>query len=171
LRHFVCKASKLKNIFISLVAYSPAQTPVLKVKINLESAANKFLSIGVRNILKYKTFAFATLILWLLVSWSGAHGHMCFDGQEPPVTVHMEILTDHPEHDSSENHVDANVELSQLLIVKLHKIDLPLLTTALLLLNLFFKTSATPVSFFPRAFISSIVGLRPPLRAPPVFPA
>lgn len=115
--------------------------------------------------------ALMALAIWLLASWSGAHGHLCFDGQEPPVTVHMELLGDHPEHGDNERHVDADLDVSQLLIVKLVKIDLPLLMVAALLLVLLFKQSSTLTVFYFRIFSSRLIGFRPPLRAPPALPA
>jgi hypothetical protein len=125
----------------------------------------------VQSILNHKTLAFVALTIWLITSWSGAHGHMCFDGQEPPVTVHMELMSDHPEHDVSEKHVDTNIDLSPLLTIKLFKIDLHFLITAVLLLIVPAKKSVISVSFYSPVFSSYVTGLRPPLRAPPAFPA
>jgi len=125
----------------------------------------------VRSILRHKTFAFAALIIWLIASWSGAHGHLCFDGQEPPVTVHMHALGDHPEHDSNEKHVDADVELGQLMLAKLSKIDLPLLIAAALLLAVLFEKITIVTPRYSHAHSARRAGLRPPLRAPPALPA
>lgn len=123
------------------------------------------------SILKYKTLAFATLIIWLLAGWSGLHSHMCFDGQEPPVTVHVHNPGDHADHDISEQHVDADLDLSQPLLIKLVKIDLPLLiAVALLLAALFEKVSVTRPSYSLN-YTSRRSGIRPPLRAPPSLPA
>ena len=124
-----------------------------------------------RRILHHKALVFLALVIWLIASWSGAHGHLCFDGQEPPMTVHMDALSEHLQHDSSEQHVDADVDLSQFLIVKIVKVDLPWLIAAALLLVLFFKQPASFVTFYVRVFSSRLIGLRPPLRAPPAIPA
>jgi len=125
----------------------------------------------VHSILKYKTLAFATLIIWLLAGWSGLHSHMCFDGQEPPVTVHVHNPGDHADHDISEQHVDADLDLSQPLLIKLVKIDLSLLiAVALLLAALFEKVSLTLPSYSFN-YASRRNGVRPPLRAPPSLPA
>lgn len=124
-----------------------------------------------RRILHHKALVFLALVIWLIASWSGAHGHLCFDGQEPPMTVHMDALSEHLQHDSSEQHVDADVDLSQFLIVKLVKVDLPWLIAAALLLVLFFKQPANFVTFYVRVFSSRLIGLLPPLRAPPAIPA
>lgn len=111
------------------------------------------------------------LAIWLVTSMSGAHGHLCFDGQEPPLTVHMEMLGNHPEHDINEKHVDADVDLNQFFLTKLVKIDLPFLIAGALFLVLLFRQPIHFVSFYSRVFSSRLIGLRPPLRAPPVFPA
>jgi hypothetical protein len=130
-----------------------------------------FLSIPVQNILNHNILVFMALAVWLITNWSGAHGHMCFDGQEPSLTVHMELMSDHPEHDASEKHVDANVDLSQLLIIKFIKIDLPFLITTLLLFLVLLENSSVLIAFYSRVFSSHVTGLRPPLRAPPALPA
>lgn len=125
-----------------------------------------------KNLLHYKTFAFVALTVWLLVSFSGAHGHLCFDGQEPPVSVHMDMLGEHTEHAADEQHVDADVDLlSQPLLAKLTKIDLPLLLAAALLLAVLFEKTFFAVSNYSHTYSSRRAGLRPPLRAPPFFPA
>ncbi len=129
-----------------------------------------FPGIRVQNILNHKTIVFMALAIWLITSWSGAHRHICFDGQEPPVTVHMELIGDHPEHDANEKHVDANFDLNQLLIIKLVKIDLPFLIATVLLLIVLLKECVTFTSFYSRVFSSHLIGLRPPLRAPPAVP-
>ncbi len=124
-----------------------------------------------QNILHHKTLAFVALIIWLIASWSGAHGHLCFDGQEPPVSVHMHALGEHPDHTTDEQHVDADVDLSQPFLAKLTKIDLPLLIAAALLLAVLFEKISLVVSRYSRIYSSRLAGLRPPLRAPPIFPA
>jgi hypothetical protein len=58
---------------------------------------------------------FAALVMWLLTGWAGARGHFCFDGNEPPMSVHMELVGDHPEHSSADVHMDVDVDLWQLM--------------------------------------------------------
>jgi hypothetical protein len=144
---------------------------VLAEPMHLESVCISTSSIFVQSILRYKTFAFAALIIWLIAGWSGAHGHLCFDGQEPPVTVHMHTLGEHTDHAAAEQHVDADVDLSQPLLAKLTKIDLPLVLAAALLLAVLLEKTAFIVSHYSHIYASRRAGLRPPLRAPPVFPA
>lgn len=124
-----------------------------------------------QNILRHKTIAFVALIIWLIAGWSGAHGHLCFDGQEPPVSVHMEMMGEHADHHAAdEQHVDADIDLSQPLLAKLSKIDLPLLIAAALLLTVWFEKTLVTISLYSQSYSSRREGLRPPLRAPPVFP-
>jgi hypothetical protein len=124
-----------------------------------------------QNLLRHKTIAFVALIIWLIAGWSGAHGHLCFDGQEPPISIHMDTLGEHPDHAADEQHVDANVDLSQPLLAKLTKIDLPLLLAAALLFAVMFEKTSFVVSNYSPTYSSRRTGLRPPLRAPPVLPA
>lgn len=124
-----------------------------------------------RAILRYKTFAFAALILWLLASGSGVHGHLCFDGQEPPLSVHMDMLGDHAGHHAEENHKDADLNPGQLLLAKLLKLDLPCIIIAALLLAVLLFNSAVFASRYTPFYTYSHNGLRPPVRAPPFFPA
>ncbi|WP_323813563.1 hypothetical protein [Cellvibrio sp. NN19] len=113
-------------------------------------------------------FAFMAFALWLLGSWLGAHGHFCFDGQEPPVSVHMHGLSDHPEHHADEEHQDADVDWMQSAIAKLSKLDLGLILFAVIALFLVQpprQISSTPYfTLVPthRPFA------RPQLRAPPL---
>jgi hypothetical protein len=120
-------------------------------------------------ILRHKTLACLALVIWLITSWSGAHGHLCFDGQEPPISVHMHTLGEHTDHAIDEQHVDADIDLSQPLLAKLTKIDLPLLLAAALLFAVLFEKTSFVVSHYSHAYSSRRAGLRPPLRAPPAL--
>jgi len=120
----------------------------------------------------YKTFVLLTLLLWLMTSWTGVHGHYCFDGQEPPISIHLDNIDTHEEHDADSAHVDMDIDLSQSVVAKLLKFDA---TLALLLVAMFvFLVLPRSAFFFPAsqtAHPRRIVGLRPPPRAPPVTPA
>ena len=124
-----------------------------------------------QRILNYKTLTFATLLVWLLAGWSGAHGHICFDGQEPPISVHLYSPGEHADHNSSQNHLDADVDLGQLAPAKPVKIDLPLLLAAAFLLVFLFSNPTQICISYARIIPARIPGIRPPLRAPPAFPA
>ena len=114
-------------------------------------------------------FAFIALTLWLLSNWAGAHGHFCFDGQEPPISVHMHLDGHEPHsHHPDEVHQDADIELTQSVLAKLSKIDLGLILLAALALALLILPTPLFTSAY-RAFYPSIsLHWRPLLRAPPV---
>lgn len=118
-----------------------------------------------------KTLVYASLLFWLLASISGMHGHYCFDGQEPPVSVHLEVMAEHAEHHEDERHVDADVDLFKLVFAKIVKIDVPLLLTALVFLLTLSTHQQIFFSRYSRHYSRRVIGLRPPLRAPPVLPA
>lgn len=114
-------------------------------------------------------FAFIALALWLLSNWAGAHGHFCFDGKEPPISVHMH-LDGHEAHDHhpDEAHQDADIELTQSVLAKLSKIDLGLILFAALALALLILPTALFIGAY-RAFYPRIaLHWRPLLRAPPL---
>lgn len=113
-------------------------------------------------------FAFVAFVLWLLGSWLGAHGHFCFDGQEPPVSVHMHMLGDHPEHHADEDHQDADVDLLQSAIAKLTKLDQSLILLAVVALLLVFQRTPVLVSHYSAFVPTHIPFARPLSRAPPL---
>ncbi len=121
----------------------------------------------VKNLFCRKTFVYASLLFWLLASIGGMHGHYCFDGQEPPVSVHLEVMPEHPEHHDQEHHVDADVDLLTLVFAKLVKFDVPLLLTALLFLLALSRQQPGFFSRYSHHYSRRVIGLRPPLRAPP----
>lgn len=123
------------------------------------------------RILNYKILAFASVLIWLLASWSGAHGHFCFDGQEPPVSIHMHVPSEYSDHNSDQNHLDADVDIGQLAPAKSLKLELPLLLAAAFLLVVFFYKAVQLPTHYLRFIPAPAADLRPPLRAPPAIPA
>ena len=118
-------------------------------------------------------------VLWLLtialfaVRIAGGHLHLCMDGQEPPVSLHMEAVTEHHGAlDSEQGHLDRDVEVSasMLLIKKLAGFDeLPVaLLGALLLVGLLpvIKRLAPASAFYVPVFATPFA-LPPPPRGPP----
>lgn len=111
----------------------------------------------------------AALIL-VLALVGNINSHYCFDGQEPPVTVHFENINGHPGHESQDQkHSDVDREvLSDILLTKLPDQDQPLFLSALLFLFVFVAPSrqqTSPDNVSPYWQIPT--SLRPPLRAPP----
>jgi hypothetical protein len=121
--------------------------------------------------LRYKYWALLSTLLWLMASWAGVHGHYCFDGQEPPISIHLDNIDTHVGHDADSAHVDMDIDLSQSVVAKLLKFDA---TLALLLVAIFvllvLPQAPFSVSFSKACHPRRIVGLRPPPRAPPVTP-
>lgn len=127
----------------------------------------------------YKLLAFAALFFWLITGLNGAHGHFCFDGQEPPVSLHLGVASDHQEHVHEDlheqsalqqQHMDMDVDFSQNLVIKFFKFDLPILLLAALVLLICLlpvRVSVTYQLIILRRFFT----FHPPLRAPPYIPA
>ena len=113
-------------------------------------------------------FAFAALILWLLASWGGAYGHLCFDGKEPPISVHLQLLhMDEAGHHPDEVHQDLDVELLNSAVAKNGKTDIGPIIFAALLLILCFHPQRIFAGTHVSLLLSSPLHERPPLRAPP----
>jgi hypothetical protein len=112
-----------------------------------------------------------TLIVWLCAIWGGLHGHFCFDGQDPAISIHMDLLAGHPEHhhDDQSAHVDTDADLVESFLFKLTKLELP----AALATLLFLLFAIIGRQFFSHTYSQTPrqknTSLRPPLRAPPVF--
>jgi hypothetical protein len=118
-----------------------------------------------------KIFVLLTLLLWLMTSWAGVHGHFCFDGQEPPISLHVDVMGGHEVHTADESHQDIDAEVSQSVLAKLLKFDppLPILLAAIFIL---LAITRTPLFFFytDAPTPHRHAGIRPPLRAPPATP-
>lgn len=117
---------------------------------------------------------FAVLLLCsvlLVLRVGGSHWHLCFDGQEPPVSVHVvDSSFEHSGSGLSQQHHDQNVEVGLASIVKHSStdFDLPLLMIAVILL-----WAVMPLLVLPRArrtlapVFPDLSLLLPPLRGPP----
>jgi hypothetical protein len=117
---------------------------------------------------RYKSIAFIALVLWLLGNWLGTHGHFCFDGQEPMVSVHVHLDQGEHDHHDDEVHQDADLDLSQLAPAKVNKVDLGLILLATLSLLLVIVPCLLFNSIYRCSFPSFGFYYRPPLRAPPL---
>lgn len=124
-----------------------------------------------------RTFRHQNLLLTLLLGIAllmthgvGGHLHLCFDGQEPAVSMHA-ADGDHAEHQSISGHNDQNIELSSVVIAKLWSQSLD--SAALLFVVtalLFFALPNLPRTPFGISFAlgASPKFLHPPLRGPPL---
>lgn len=109
----------------------------------------------------------------LLAGVGGVHLHLCLDGSEPPVSLHVmdsDILHAEPLADPQHRDVDLNVAGEA--IVKLKKIaaDLPFLFVAtLFLLGVLAFSRLVPACYRLPIVASAQHFLRPPLRGPPLL--
>ncbi len=109
----------------------------------------------------------------LVVRVGGAHLHLCFDGGEPPASLH---LMDHGLHHGAPGmdagHQDADMAVAGEVLVKLAELDLdlPVLLLAALLVWSVLQAPRQPVPGYrnPFAFYAART-LRPPLRGPPLL--
>lgn len=107
----------------------------------------------------------------LLARVGGAHLHLCFDGSEPPASLHFNEVNHQAEHHTDSAHDDLDVSAVGDTITKsgLLNLDLPALLFVVLLLSL--TTAQGRLAFAPRrqAGVAVPPFLRPPLRGPPAF--
>jgi hypothetical protein len=114
-------------------------------------------------------------IAWLFAAMTNAHGHVhyCFDGQEPPASVHLVDSTqhehEHPGHDSSESgHEDLDVDLPNQALGKACKHDAPAILPVLAwTAGVHAPVGAAPIPWDEAPQISDPPYHRPPSRAPP----
>ena len=115
---------------------------------------------------------FLILVVAVLVTrLGGVHLHLCFDGQEPPATIHVNDSDAHDDaHHVDEHHTDQDVEMFEAVLAKSKgSVDLPLLLGACLLLLLLHPAGGHwPRDAFYRVFQPPPHALRPPLRGPPL---
>ena len=98
----------------------------------------------------------------------GVHGHFCFDGQEPPVSVHVHMDAHSPhDHHPDEVHQDADVDLLQLVIAKISKIELGFLLLMVVSLLIATHRQRVFIPLYSRLVPSTCPFAHPPLRAPP----
>jgi len=109
------------------------------------------------------------LLVLLCLRVGGAVSHYCFDGLEPPVTIHFDNLNGHIDHDGELGHTDVEKQvLSDNLISKLFELDSVLLITAMFLLALLSQSRGQEYLHRVIEQTSHVNKYRPPLRAPPL---
>lgn len=113
------------------------------------------------------------LVMLLVVRVGGAHLHLCFDGGEPPISLH---LMDHGLHHGAPGmdagHQDADVAVADDALAKFAKLglDLPVLLLAALLVWSLLQAPRQPAPGYRNpVFFSAAHSLRPPLRGPPLL--
>jgi hypothetical protein len=112
-----------------------------------------------------------TLLAFVFARLAGAHLHLCFDGSEPPLTVHMADSGEIGHHaGAAQTHEDVDVDpIDDVVAKSAVKVDLPVLAFMLAGIVLLL----TPLRSLPHAWrkipapYSPPRYIRPLLRAPP----
>ncbi|RYY75435.1 MAG: hypothetical protein EOO52_08530 [Gammaproteobacteria bacterium] len=87
------------------------------------------------------------------------------------MSVHVDAIDGHTEHEESEEHRDIDVDMSPSLIIKYFKVDLPLLAMLALIITICGLSKKTFLARYSSFKPQRVSGLHPPLRAPPASPA
>lgn len=116
-------------------------------------------------------YAIALLCLLLIAARvSGAHWHLCFDGSEPPQTMHVGDIDLHTDH-IADQHQDVDLKLVGEALAKNfgNGLDAPLLLAGFILLWLFqFPRRSSPFTHHRDiSFIPDVFPRHAPPRAPP----
>jgi len=111
--------------------------------------------------------AFLLVVALFYAPMSGAANHYCFDGMEPPVSIHFDNLTGHDGHDDEKGHVDLEKLLLDDNLVGKFSDLVALPETGTVVEQAHYEpASLLPVSDFIPVH-SYCWQLNPPLRAPP----
>lgn len=120
-----------------------------------------------------RTIAYLILLLsvtLLITRIAGTHLHLCFDGMEPPVSLHV---LDVDSHDvTTAAHDDRNVELPGAALAKVSSwmVDALFLIAAFSCLLLLSDSRRHPLPIIRLTpFLESVRLLRPPLRGSPAL--
>lgn len=103
-----------------------------------------------------------------------AHLHLCLDGTEQPVTLHVaDVPTHHGEQNGITGHQDQDLDFSSPLLIKkgggsLDDATIAVLGAYVLAFVLPAIETVTPEFDFSTAALVSVFDLRPPLRGPPL---
>lgn len=106
----------------------------------------------------------------LITRLGGAHLHLCLDGSEPPISLHVADSGEHHPGETAAPHDDQDLGLGADLLVKkpVGGFDLTALAFALaFLLFIAFRAPGIPPAPYTLPFRSARTRLRPPLRGPP----
>ncbi len=106
----------------------------------------------------------------LLLQVAGVHLHLCFDGQEPPVTVHL--LDSGPNHvpgTTASDHQDRDVDRGSASFIKkaLADYDSPPIAYAAFASSAVLPQLRIPQTRWSRSPVHDVTRLLPPLRGPP----
>lgn len=112
-----------------------------------------------------------SLVAMLLLLWiGGAVAHYCFDGLEPPLSVHFDNLMGHDDHEHEPGHIDIEKPAqSDNLISKIFQFDAVLFQIALFVYVLLQLKTILPLAQQQAHRPPKPKLLLPPLRAPPAY--
>jgi hypothetical protein len=125
---------------------------------------------------RLRTFVILLLCTILVVVRSAnMHVHLCFDGQEAPVSLHFEDGAELSEHltEITLQHHDLDVDVVSHLSSKLPKLDLPIVALIVSALLVAFALLGKPPLAIARSLqfrFQSRPYFTPPLRGPPLHP-
>jgi hypothetical protein len=117
-------------------------------------------------------FVILLCTIFLVIQSTDAHVHLCLDGQEAAVSIHIEHGAGLNEHlaEIGLDHRDLDIDLGIGSITKLPKVDLPVMALLFSALLIAFNLLGKPPlarSRSTRFRFQSPSHLRPPLRGPP----
>lgn len=117
-------------------------------------------------------FLWLFAIALLLVRVGEAHLHLCLDGQQHPVAMHMQDAPTHKGSEtSSDGHNDVDLDLSvSPWVKKIGADELPTIVFAAVVLALLLPVLQSTIrpSQLLIPTLASVFTLRPPLRGPPL---
>lgn len=107
----------------------------------------------------------------LLTRLADSHLHLCFDGGEPPVSLHtLDTDVHHDADDTTHNDQDVDLPSATLAKVFSYLADAALLFTCLTCLVMLLTPQRKPLCFYRCLLAQSDRRLlRPPLRGPPLL--
>lgn len=117
---------------------------------------------------QHKFLIWSLCVALLAVRIAGAHWHLCFDGSEPPATVHVGDGTvgHHGDHRAEHSDVDLNLVDNGLLKLLGKQLAIALALVALFTLLLQPRRSA-PIPYRAKCFPAAYLHQLPPPRGPP----
>jgi hypothetical protein len=108
----------------------------------------------------------------LIVRTADAHAHLCYDGKEPPVSIHLADGSSHPcESGPSSGHTgDKDFQITSDVALKKASSADPWITAAIPHLFQIVSSAGDPPfsADAPIVRVETIYFLRPPLRGPPI---
>lgn len=114
------------------------------------------------------------LIAFLAIRLGDAHLHLCFDGQEPPASVHMADGSVHDDaHHVDSEHNDRDIQVFDAALVKKASGQADVLAALFVASILLLLIPPAAERFVrrpndPSSFVRTRFALRPPLRGPPL---